>query len=199
MNLSTAGKVTATMNQEATLFATKVTLSGVGGAQGVCNEGFFGPFYANFTQRIVGTLTSTQIINFYIMNSTQYSAWTSANTCDPRQAKSAVYMNEQTNSVALQWAAPKKGLYYFVFTSGSYSDAIIVANLGTPIHVVTSYLQYLTLSNFRTGGVTETVTSISLSQLGQSSQIPTGLIEFVLVILAGMVAIGLWKRRRASS
>jgi hypothetical protein len=129
MNLSTAGKVTATMNREATLFATQVILSGVGGAQGGCNVGFF-------------------------------------------------------------------GLYYLVFTTGSYSDAIIVANLGTPIHVVTSYLQYVTLSNFRTGGVTETITSISLSQLGQPSQIPTGLIEFVLVILAGMITIGLWKRRR---
>ena len=85
MNLSTVGKVTTTMNQEATLFATQVTLSGVGGAQG-CNEGHFGPFYANFTQQVVGTLTSTQIINFYIMNSTQYSAWNSATTCDPRQA-----------------------------------------------------------------------------------------------------------------
>jgi len=197
MNLSTAGKVTATMNREATLFATQVILSGVGGAQGGCNVGFFGPFLANFTQQVAGTLTSTQIINFYIMNSTQYSAWNSANTCDPRQAKGAVYMYEQTNSVTLEWTAPKKGLYYFVFTTGSYSDAIIVANLGTPIHVVTSYLQYVTLSNFRTGGVTETITSVSLSQLGQPSQVPTSLIEFVLVILAGMIAIGLWKRRRA--
>ena len=196
MNLSTSGKVTATINQEATLFATQVTLLGVGGAQGGCNEGYFGPFFANFTQQVEGTLTSTQIINFYIMNSTQYSAFY-GNGCDPRLAKGAVYMNEQTNSVALYWTAPKKGLYYLVFTTGSYSDAIIVANLGTPIHVVTSYLQYVTLSNFLTGGVTETITSISLSQLGQPSQIPTGLIEFVLVILAGMIAIGLWKRRRA--
>jgi|GEM_PF-6101050 len=195
MNLSTVGKLTTTMNQEATLFATQVTLSGVGGAQG-CNEGHFG-VYANFTQQVVGTLTSNQLINFYIMNSTQYSAWNSATTCDPRQADGAVYMDEQTNSVSLYWRAPKKGLYHFVFTTSSYSDAIIIANLGTPIQVVTSYLQYITLSNFRTGGVTETITSISSSQLGQPSQIPTGLIEFVLVILAGMIAIGFWKRRHA--
>ena len=196
MNLSTVGKVTTTMNQEATLFATQITLSGVGAAQNGCNEGHFG-LYANFTQQVAGTLTSNQLINFYIMNSTQYSAWKSATTCDPRQADGAVYMNEQTNSVSLYWRAPKKGLYYFVFTTSSYSDAIIIANLGTPIQVVTSYLQYITLSNFRTGGVTETITSFSSSQLGQQSQIPTGLVEFILVILAGMIAIGFWKRRRA--
>jgi hypothetical protein len=198
MNLSTVGRVTTTMKQEATLFATQVTLSGVGGAQG-CNEGHFGPFYANATQQISGTLTSTQMINFYIMNSSQYSAWNSATTCAPNPTNGTVYMYEQTNFVALEWRAPKKGLYYFVFVTFSYSDAMIIANLGTPIHVTTSYLQYVTLSNYRTGATTETITSISSTQLTPASQLPAGLIEFILVILTGLGAVGLWKRRRGKS
>jgi len=198
MNLSTIGKVTTTLKQEATLFATQVTLSGVGGAQG-CNEGHFGPVYANVSQQVSGTLTSTQMIDFYIMNSTQYSTWNSATTCTPSQTNGAVYAYTQTNFVALEWRAPKKGLYYLVFVTFSYSDAIIVANLGTPIHVVTSYLQYVTLSNYRTGATTETITSISSTQLTPPQQIPTGLIEFIFVILAGMTAVGLWKRRRGKS
>jgi len=198
MNLSTVGRVTTTMKQEATLFATQVTLSGVGGAQG-CNEGHFGPVYANASQQISGTLTSTQMIDFYIMNRTQYSAWSSATTCTPNQLNGTVYAYTQTNFVALEWRAPEKALYYFVFVTSSFSDAIIIANLGTPINVTTSYLQYVTLSNYRTGATTETITSISSTPLASPPQLPAGLIEFILVILTGMGAVGFWKRRRGES
>jgi len=196
-SLSTVGNVTATKSEEATLIATSDTLPGLGaqGSQG-CNEGHVGPVYANFSQPIVGTLSSNQLINFYIMNTTQYAAWNSATTCDPGRAKGALYIYEDTQSVVLKWTAPKNGAYYFVFTTSSFSDAVISFNFGAPIHIVTSYLQYVTLTSLRTAEVTQTLTSFVTSQIGQSSQIPTGLIEFVLVIIALMSAIALWKRSR---
>ena len=199
-NLSTVGKVTTTMSEEATLIATSDTLPGLGaqGSQG-CNEGHLGPYYANFSQPIVTTLSSNQLINFFIMNSTQYTAWNSVTTCDPRQAKGALYIYEDTQSVVVNWRAPVNGTYYFVFTTSSFSDAVISFNFGAPTHIVTSYLQYVTLSSFRTAEVTQTLTSFVTSQIGQSSQIPTGLIEFVLVIIALMTTVALWKRFRRSS
>jgi hypothetical protein len=142
--------------------------------------GIYFPVTFNAGDRLVGKLTSANIIDFYVMSTDQFNKFHNESYCVEQQIALVGVRNIATYS--LDWVAPSDGDYYFLFLNMATQDVPVSISLQYPVSEKVTSTLYSTLSIWTTRSeYAQYVTQVSQNaDLGLISAI--ALVAFILIL-----------------
>lgn len=159
--------------------------------------------YASFAfkaykgQIVRATLSSSNVVNFYVMSMPQFSKLKMS--CLNEEVDSTVRVEDVT-AYSLDWAVPVDGTYYFLFIN-KLREELIVNLTADYVSTITSTLMSTSTSLWISPGQHDASDTTATSQPSQNQAFLGGSIAYqsgllVLIFVAGVWGVRLWRKSR---